>query len=944
MNTILVRGFLALLALALALAGQHFLEHEEALAWGLFLFLAGGLALAAAHINRPTVFLPSSLKSNGLESSDQGISTGRAPFPRFRIAASVVLLLLGLSLIRSFSNPDDSLAWIFHMASIVAFLYFLARPSPRDIASRFRQALPRPSRAALIEGGLLFSILVLALFLRLLVLNDMPLGLWKDEGIHGMSAVKILEEGSYRPIFVPEANVASPIIFFQAASIWLFGRNTVALRLPSVLMDLGVIVLLYFLARRFLGWRVALTVAFLVAVSSWDITWARNAMPGVTAPFFAVASILSFLWALRRGSLASYVVAGVVLGSGIWFYQAVRIMPVVIVIIAAYAHFKTRPPVGEFARKFGTYIVGAVLVAAPLLQYSVTHAAEFWRRAGAVTANRTGWSLDSLSFLKTNLDEYLLMFNFRGDINGRHNLPNEPMLAFGVAALALLGFLYCLSRPSRPVPFLLLVWFFLALLPGLVTLPFEAPNTLRAIGSVPVAYLFAGVGIAALWGALAPLVPRYAGVLLGVPLVVGMGAIAYDNFHTYFHLQRNSFDVWTSFNPVQTAIAYRLLELPSKDYDVQLAELLPPYPVITFLVPDGPRIETFDPSRHLPVSTNSDGALMFLERDQEIYLSLIKEFYPQGSYSTMDFGQGRRQPLINTVELDGADIARTQGLTLRLTPWGSSSQNVDGIQVPQVDLSWEDESAPTLPFSAEWTGMLHVAEYGAYKLVLEGSPRAQLYLDGSLVLEGPGDVQLPLSTGNHAIVVMDEVQESEGRTRLSWEPPEGQPSVIGHQNLYVGVESYGLLGSYFPPDYPSAMGAFQQIDPMIFFFFHQRPFSGEFSIQWEGELQIDGEATYTFKLDSSGPATLSIDGHMVIENPGIPADSSAHHEPRMGEMSLEEGLHPIIITFQHKYGSPQIYLHWSSPNVSSGPIPWNRLLPSSPKSINSLNIPPQTAD
>ena len=924
------------MALALALAGQHFLEHEEALALGLFLFLAGGLALAAAYINRPTVFLPSPLDTRG-----QGISPGRATFPRFKIAVSVVLLLLGLSLFRSFSNPDDSLAWIFHMASIAAFLWSVAGSSPRHIAGRLRQALPRPSRAAVMEGGLLLSVLALALFLRLLVLSDMPFGLWKDEAIHGVSAVRILEESSYRPIFVPEANVASLMIFLQAASIWLLGRNTVALRLPSVLMDLGVIVLLYFLARRFLGWRIALVVAFLVAVSSWDITWARNAMPGVSGPFFAVATILSFLWALRRGSLAPYAVAGVVLGSGIWFYQAVRIMPVVIVVIAAYAFPRGRPPAGEFARKFGVYIAGAVLVAAPLLQYAVTHAAEFWRRAGAVTANRTGGSLDSLGFLKTNLDEYLLMFNFRGDINGRHNLPEEPMLAFGVAALALLGFLHCLSRPHRPVPFLLLVWFIFALLPGLVTLPFEAPNTLRAIGSLPVAYLFAGVGIAAMWKALAPLVPRYAGVVLGVPLVVGVGVIAFDNFHTYFHLQRSSFNVWASFNPVQTAIAYRLLELPPGDYDVQIAPSLAPSPVITFLAPDVPRIEIFDPAKHPPASASGDGALMFLSRNQEPYLGLIEEFYPQGSYSKMDFGQGPRQPLIYTVEVDGADIAMRQGLQLRLTSQYVSPQSVEVLKVPRVNLSWEDEIAP---FFAEWTGILHVPEYGAYRLVLEGSPRAELYLDGTLVLEGSGDVQLPLATGNHAIVVKEEAQENRGRTRLSWEPPEGQPLVIGPQNLYSGVEAHGLLGSYFPPDYPASSGAFQQIDPMIFFFFHRRPFSGGFSIQWEGRLRIDGEAPYSFKLDSSGPATLSIDGKMVIENPGIPAESSAPHESRMGEMGLREGLHPIRITFQHKNGSPQIYLNWSSTYVGTGPIPWSNLFPASPKPLNSPNVTSRNAD
>ena len=583
-------------------------------------------------------------------------------------------------------------------------------------------------------------------------------------------------------------------------------------------------------------------------------------------------------------------------------------------------------------------------MAAPLLQYSVTHPAEFWRRAVTVTALKTGFSFDSITFLRTNLDEYLLMFNYQGDINGRHNLPLEPMLSFGVATLALLGFLYCLSRPHRPVPFLLLVWFFFALLPGMVTLPFEAPNTLRAIGSLPVAYLFAGVGVATVGKALTPLAPRYAGILLGIALIVGLAAIAYDNFHTYFHLQRNSYEVWASFDPSQTTIAYRLLELPSKNYDVQMAPFLPASPVITFLVPDGPRISTYEPARHPPSSVQGEGALMFLDGNQEKYFDRIKEFYPEADFSQMDFGQGPRQPLVYTVELDKDDIANVQGLVLRLTPLGTISQAVEEMGVPRLDVVWEDVNTPSVPFAAEWTGILYVPEYGDYTLILEGSPEARLYLDGSPVLDGPGDVHLPLAIGNHALVVKDEVQETGGRTRLSWEPPQGQQAVIGSTNLYRNVESHGLLGTYFPPGYPEQPGMFQQIDPMIFFFYHDRPFLGEFRIQWEGNLQIDIGATYNFTLDSSGPAALFIDGTMVIENPGITADKITPHTSRSSNVFLEAGFHPMKIDFQHKYGSPQIYLNWSSPYVTSGTIPWTKLLPASPEPINNLKDVPQSAD
>jgi hypothetical protein len=491
------------------------------------------------------------------------------------------------------------------------------------------------------------------------------------------------------------------------------------------------------------------------------------------------------------------------------------------------------------------------------------------------------------------------------------------------------------------VPFLLLVWFFFALLPGLVTLPFEAPNTLRAIGSLPVAYLFAGVGIAAVGSALAPLVPRYGGLVLGVPLLAGLGAIAYDNYHTYFDLQRESSEVWAAFNPVQTTIAYRILDLPSRDYDVQLAPFLAPYPVITFLVPDGPRIETFDPARYPPASLQGDGALMFLDSGQEPFLSRIEAFYPQQGYSKLDFGQGSGQPLIYTVELDGEDIARSQGLQARFTPLDASSQAVEEVRtrVSTVDLSWGDEGALAPPFAVEWTGILYVPEYGDYGLVLEGSQQAQLYLDGDLALDGPGEVALPLALGNHAIQVREEVQEIGGRTRLSWKPPEGPASVIGSQYLYSGVESRGLLGSYFPPKYPEALGAFQQIDPLVFFFFHRRPFSGEFGIRWEGELEIDVDGFYGFKLDSSGPAIMSIDGEMLIDNPGIPAGSSLRHASQRGSRWLAAGLHPIEITFRHRYGSPQIYLHWSPPYASPGPLPWDRLHPASPRTLESTEEP-----
>ena len=924
------RGLLALAALALAFAGQYFIEHVDALAIGLLLFAAGGIALVAARPREQSLF---SREPFAPVAPDPGREERRPLHLGLALLAS--LPLLGLSLYRSRSNPDDAIAWALHAASVIAFLYVLLRPSPAAILDRFRRAKARPSPAARLEIAAVVSILVLALLLRTVALESLPFGLWFDEGVHGMRAVEILEDSSYRPIFVPAANLASPFIGVQAASVAVLGRTAVAVRLPSALLDVGFILLLYMLARSLLGWRTALVVAFLVAVSSWDITWGRSGMPGVTAPLLGVAAVLAFLWALRRNEVVVFALAGMALGSGLWIYQAFRTIPAALALIAAYAFVRYRPPGRATAMRIAAYAAGALLIAAPLLQYSVTYTEEFWKRAVIVTSLNQGPSVDPVTSIVANLDDYLLMFNYRGDFNGRHNLPFEPMLSFGAGAMALLGFLYCLSRPHRPVPFLLLAWFFFALLPGLITLPFEAPNSLRVVGTLPVVHMFAGIGIAAVGIAAAPLLPRprHAAFALGVPLALGLGATAYDNYHTYFHLYRDNFTAWASFNPEQTEIAHRLRDLPSTDYDVVLSPYVPYYPVISYLAHDPPHVEAFVPARHPPASGGGDGALIFLDTRQLQYMDRFLEFYPGRSFSQVDFGKGPMQPILYSMELDALDTFGPQGITLRTSPHRAGQQTVTEDRVSRIDLPW-GEFGPRLPLSAEWAGSLYVRDFKRYKLTLEGSQAATLTIDGAELLSGPGEIEVPLAVGFHSLRVQDVVRDTNGRTRLTWGRPGDEPSVVGTPNLYVGDRSHGLLGTYMAPSFPEKpTEAYQQIDPMLFFFFHKRPYIGEFRIRWEGGLLIDEAGEYGFRLDSSGPATLTIGDAVVVDNPGLAEEVPGAFESGSGTLRLTSGTHPIRVTFRHELGDPQITLHWWAQGDEQGavPIPPDNLIPAPPQ-------------
>ena len=924
-------------ALALALAGQFFTEHLDSLAIGLPLFAAAAVALLAARPRESSLFAGAPTEP----AAPDPHAEERAP-SRLAAALLAALPFLALSLIRSHGNPDDGLAWALHAASVIAFLVVLLRPAPADVLRKLRRAPALLSAAPRVEVAAIASVLAGALLLRVVALESLPFGLWFDEAVHGMSAVKMLEDGAYRPIFVADANVAAPFIAVQAVAVEVLGRTATAVRLPSALLDVGAILLLYVLARRLLGWRISLLAAFLVAVSSWDITWGRSGMPGTTATLASVGAVLAFLWALRRNDVASFALAGMALGSGFWVYQAVRTLPAALLLIAGFAIVKYRPPAKQVIVRAAAFAAGALLVAAPLLQYAVTNYEFFWRRAAIVTSLNMGPSLDPLTAIAANLDAYLLMFNFSGDPNGRHGLPLEPMLSFGAGAMAVLGFAYCVARANRPVPFLLLAWFFAALLPGLITLPEEAPNSLRAIGALPVAYAFAAVGIAAVMVAAAPLVrdARLAAVVLGAPLALFLAATAYDNFHTYFHLQRDDFEAWVAFNPEQTEIAHRLRDLPSTNYDVVLSQYISQYPVISYLVDDPPRIEPFLPARHPPLSGGGDGALAFLDWREKEHLRRLEEFYTGRRFSEVDFGRGPRQPILLLMELDAADVYGPQGVTLRTSsPADGGHAGTDDV-VNRIDLPWS-EFGSRLPVTAEWSGSLYVRDYRRYRFTLEGSPGASLRLDGAEVLAGPGQAEVALAVGFHSLRLHDVARDTQGRTRLTWDNPLDAPGVVSTPNLYVGERSRGLLATYLPAEYPDkAWEAFQRIEPMVFDFYHNRPFQDEFSVRWEGRLRIDEAGEYEFRLDSSGPAALSIGGETVLDNPGLDEEGAAAFraavgpafETSSGSVRLSPGEHPIVVTFTHKLGDPQVYLRWWSNGdaESAAPVPWERLVPSPP--------------
>ena len=141
---------------------------------------------------------------------------------------------------------------------------------------------------------------------------------------------------------------------------------------------------------------------------------------------------------------------------------------------------------------------------APLVQFGDRQPRRSSRRGSPRRAcSGRSQSTGGIAPVVSNLREHVLMFNYAGDDNGRHNLPGAPMLDQVVGAAFVLGLALCLrgDPPARGSRFCLPGCRSM-LAGGVFSLSFEAPQALRTIDETTAVALLAALPIVGLWGAI----------------------------------------------------------------------------------------------------------------------------------------------------------------------------------------------------------------------------------------------------------------------------------------------------------------------------------------------------------------------------------------------------------------------------------------------------------
>lgn len=340
---------------------------------------------------------------------------------------------------------------------------------------------------------LMSGALVVAVLLRVPLLDELPVGMFRDEARHGGLAQLIIDR-QYM-VYSPFANLPAGYFYLSAVPIWMYGPSAFSIRIMAALLGCVTIPVAYWALYRWCGQTVALLIAVVLSTLLWHISMSRIGFPASAGPLLTLVAVGALwralqapekwqAWLLAMG-------AGVATGAMTLGYHATRLMPLVVVGMIVVLWYQMRWRWVTRIRILMTWLVASVVVAMPILWYAVTESYNYMKRIDSTSLSSfaVNQGIPLAVALMHNAIAYLGAFFIRGDENARHFYMGMPQLSI-VEATAFIVALVHVWR-QRPLWMVWVGWYLVvATAPGVLSV--DAPHALRTVESiVPVAIMVA---------------------------------------------------------------------------------------------------------------------------------------------------------------------------------------------------------------------------------------------------------------------------------------------------------------------------------------------------------------------------------------------------------------------------------------------------------------------
>jgi 4-amino-4-deoxy-L-arabinose transferase-like glycosyltransferase len=440
-------------------------------------------------------------------------------------------------------------------------------------------------------------IILLSLALRVYHLDKLPTGIFCDEAATGYNAYTILKTGKDEysttfPIFFRSFDNFRPGVpfYFSVPFVGLLGLNELAVRLPSAVIGVLNVIVIYYLGRiLFSSAGAGILSALFLAISPWHIHFSRYGAENIYFPFFLSLAILLFLLSVKKKKAKFLVLSFFTFGLTLYtYFPAYFLTPAFLLLIS----ILYKKAVLRMKRGLIKGIVLFLLIAIPLVLGLKT--GQTLARFHQVSTPTQGKSTKIIvkQMLITYKDHFLPEFLFeKGDIGyhshfiTRFSVRGMGQLYWFQLPLLMMGLISTFKNKKSLM--LILGWFILYPL-GSTAAPFTdggGPFASRSIiGVVPFQIISAIGGVYFI-----SLIPKHSIKLITAALLTLIILLSFRNYlHRYFvEYPLYSSDFWGwQYGPKEIVNYFKEVE---NQYDelVMSGEFNAPYIFLRFYHPDG---------------------------------------------------------------------------------------------------------------------------------------------------------------------------------------------------------------------------------------------------------------------------------------------------------------------------------------------------------------------
>jgi hypothetical protein len=435
-------------------------------------------------------------------------------------------------------------------------------------------------------------------------------------------------------------------------------------------------------------------------------------------------------------------------------------------------------------------VAGVLLV--PLVRFASRNPQVFFQRSKDVAIWNPAHHLPWPGALWTNTVTHLLMFNFQGDANPRHNIPDAPLLNPIEGVLLAIGLGLAIGRIFKWPRAVWLAWFAVMLLPAILTI--EAPQAHRAVGAIPAVYLLLGESLQGLYSLAAGGARRLRAAAVTALLFAVCVAAASQDVWRYFRVQLRNPLVWPAFQAEYHAVARFIKPLSDRD-QIRISPVFFSYNILRFHLGDEFPYEPFRFSQEFPATMSgregqTEGTLYVLEPFQRELFPLFQALYPHARLEEHRDPFGK--PMFVSIFVPRPDRehpadaeAAQKGFLGAYYP----NEEWEGppliVQREPTVLFHFHSAQDALPgsFTADFSAHLQIEQPGQYTFQLVTSGPTILLVDDQTVIATsdfeqvfPRQGAIQLSQGSHRLVVRYLKKGYASTLQLLWEPPSGQPS------------------------------------------------------------------------------------------------------------------------------------------------------------------------